>query len=135
MASFNKVILAGNLTRDPQLSTLPSGTAVCELSVACNRKWKGKDGSEQEEVAFVDVRTFGKQAEIVNQYFTKGKPILVEGRLKFDEWQGKDGGKRSKLYVVMEQFTFIGGGSEGGNNGHARQPAMANVADTVDIPF
>ncbi len=146
MASFNKVILAGNLTRDPQLSTLPSGTPVVELGIACNRRWKGKDGSSNEEVTYVDVRSYGRQAEVINQYFNKGKPILIEGRLKFDQWEGKDGGKRSKLYVVMEGFSFVGnaGGGGGGGGGGRDEPGHSDEMPPVsagadggmdDIPF
>lgn len=146
MASFNKVILAGNLTRDPQFSTLPSGTPVVEFAIACNRKWKGKDGSSNEDVTYVEIRSFGRQAEVINQYFNKGKPILVEGRLKFDQWEGKDGGKRSKLYVVMETFSFIDGGGSGGGQRSGGEPGHSDEMPPVsasagsdggmdDIPF
>ena len=98
MASFNKVLLMGNLTRDPQLKYLPSQTPVVEFGLACNRKFKSAQGEDREEVTFVDCSAFAKQAELINQYFTKGKPIFIEGRLKFDEWEDKQGGgKRSKL--------------------------------------
>lgn len=120
MANFNKVLLAGNLTRDPQLSYLPNNTAVCELGMAINRKWKGQNGDMREDTCFVDLRAYGRQAETLNQYMTKGKPLLVEGRLKYDQWEGKDGQKRSKLYVVVENFQFLGapgGGSGGGRGG------------------
>lgn len=126
MASFNKVILAGNLTRDPQLSMLPSNTPVCEFGMAVNRKWRDQRTSElREEVCFVDMRIFGRRAETLNQYMSKGKPLLVEGHLRFDQWEGKDGGKRSKLYVVVDNFTFID--SRGGDSG-ARQPSRASAA-------
>jgi single-strand DNA-binding protein len=125
MANFNKVILAGNLTRDPQLSYMPSGSGVCEFGMAINRKWRTQNGEMKDDVCFVDLRAFGKQAETLNQYMNKGKPILVEGRLKFDQWEGKDGAKRSKLYVVVENFQFLGapGGerSGGGGGGGYRQ--------------
>ena len=121
MASFNKVLLMGNLTRDPQLKYLPSQTAVVEFGVACNRKFRTANGEDKEEVTFVDVTSFGKQAEVINQYFQKGKPIFIEGRLKFDSWEDKQGGgKRSKLTVVIENFQFVGGrdgGGEGGGGG------------------
>ncbi len=120
MASFNKVLLMGNLTRDPQLKYLPSQTAVVEFGVACNRKFKTANGEDKEEVTFVDVTSFGKQAEVINQYFQKGKPIFIEGRLKFDSWEDKQGGgKRSKLTVVIENFQFVGGrdGGDGGGGG------------------
>jgi single-strand DNA-binding protein len=120
MASFNKVMLMGNLTRDPQLKYLPSQTAVAEFGVACSRKFKGANGEDREEVLFVDVSAFGKTGEIINQYFTKGKPIFIEGRLKYDQWEDKNGGgKRSKLTVVVDNFQFIGGrdGATGGAGG------------------
>ncbi len=109
MANFNKVILAGNLTRDPQLSYLPSGTPVCEFGLAINRKWKGQDGQMKEEVCFVDCRCFARGAETINQYMTKGRPLLVEGHLRLDQWESKEGQKRSKLYVVIDNFQFLGG--------------------------
>jgi single-strand DNA-binding protein len=118
MASFNKVLLMGNLTRDPQLRYLPNNTPVAEFGVACNRKYKTAAGEEREEVTFVDVSVLGKLAEIVSKYFQKGRPIFVEGRLKFDTWEDKQGGgKRSKLSVVMENFQFIGGRGDGGEGG------------------
>ena len=109
MANYNKVILVGNLTRDPQMSYLPSQTAVVEFGLAVNRKWKDQQGNAKEEVCFVDCRSYGKQAETINQYMAKGRPILVEGRLQYDTWEGKDGTKRSKHRVVVERFQFLGG--------------------------
>ena len=118
MASFNKVLLMGNLTRDPQLKYLPSQTAVVEFGLACNRKFRTANGEDKEEVTFVDITSFGKQAEVINQYFTKGKPIFIEGRLKYDQWEDKSGGgKRSKLTVVVENFQFVGGRDGGGGGG------------------
>ena len=118
MASFNKVILMGNLTRDPQMKYLPSQTAVVEFGVACNRRFKTAQGEDKEEVTFVDCTSFGKQAEVINQYFTKGKPIFIEGRLKYDQWEDKQGGgKRSKITVVIENFQFVGGREGGGGGG------------------
>ena len=115
--NFNKVILAGNLTRDPQLKYLPNQTAVTDFGMACNRRWKGPNGEDREETTFVDVSCFGKQAEVVNQYFQKGRPIFVEGRLKYETWEDKQGGgKRSKLSVVMENFQFVGARDGGGND-------------------
>jgi single-strand DNA-binding protein len=115
MSSFNKVMLMGNLTRDPQLKYLPSQTAVAEFGIACNRKFRTATGEDREEVTFVDVAAFGKTGEVINQYFTKGKPIFIEGRLKYDQWEDKQGGgKRSKLSVVVENFQFIGGRDGGG---------------------
>jgi single-strand DNA-binding protein len=115
MASYNKVLLMGNLTRDPQLKYLPSQTAVVDFGVACNRKFKTQSGEEKEEVTFVDCSAFGRTAEVINQYFTKGKPIFIEGRLKYDQWEDKQGGgKRSKLSVHIDNFQFIGGRDGGG---------------------
>lgn len=110
MANYNKVILVGNLTRDPQLKYLPSQMAVAEFGLAVNHKYKTKNGEDREEVLFIDVSAFGKQAEIINQYCTKGRPLLVEGRLKYDTWEDKQGGgKRSKHSVVIDNFQLLGG--------------------------
>lgn len=121
MASFNRVLLLGNLTRDPQLKYLPSQMAVVDFGLACNRKFRTANGEDREEVTFVDVTAFGKQAEVINQYCTKGKPLFIEGRLKYDSWEDKNGGgKRSRLTVVIENFQFIGGrqdGQAGGGGG------------------
>ncbi len=115
MSSFNKVILMGNLTRDPEMRVTPGGLSICKFTVAVNRKFKMQTGEEREEVAFIDVDTFGKQAETISKFFTKGKGILVEGRLKQDKWEDKNTKeKRSKLMVVMESFSFVGGGRDGG---------------------
>src|SRR5438067_9994889 len=115
MANFNKIILVGNLTRDPQLKYLPSQMAVVDFGLAVNHKFKTKTGEDHEEVLFIDCSCFGKGAEIINQYCTKGKQLLVEGRLKYDTWEDKQGGgKRSKHSVVVEQFQFLGGGQGGG---------------------
>lgn len=108
MANMNKVILIGNITRDPELSYLPSQTAVISLGMAINRKWKGKDGSQSEETCFIDLVAFGKQAETLKQYITKGSPLCIEGRLKLDTWKAQDGSNRSKHKVVIENFQFLG---------------------------
>lgn len=118
MSSFNKVILMGNLTRDPQTKYLPSQTTVAEFGLAMNRRWKTQSGEDREEVTFVDCSAFGKTAELIGQHFTKGKPIHVEGRLKFDSWDDKNGGgKRSKLSVVVDSFSFVGSKSDGEGGG------------------
>ncbi|MBC8244611.1 MAG: single-stranded DNA-binding protein [Verrucomicrobia bacterium] len=112
MASFNKVILMGNLTRDPELRYTPSGTAIAKLGLAVNRVWRDAEGQQKEETTFVDIDAFGKQAETLGQYMQKGRPILVEGRLKLDQWEDKNTGQnRSRLGVVLERFSFVGGGS------------------------
>lgn len=110
MPSYNKTLFMGHLTRDPQLSYLPSQTAVVEFGVANNRKFKKQDGTQGEEACFVDCQLFGKRAEVVNKYFKKGDPIFVEGRIKYDSWEGQDGQKRSKLRIFVENFEFVGKG-------------------------
>ena len=112
MPSYNKVILIGNLTRDPVLSFLPSQTAVVEIGLATNRKFKKQDGTQGEEVCFVDCQMFGKRAEVINQYLHKGDPLFIEGRLKFDSWKAQDGTNRSKLRVFVENFEFLGSGEK-----------------------
>jgi single-strand DNA-binding protein len=114
MVSFNKVFLMGNLTRDPQVKNLPSQMVVAEFGLAINRKFKTAGGEDREEVAFIDCVAFGRQAETISQYCTKGKPIFVEGRLKYDQWDDKAGnGKRSKLTVTVENFQFLPGAGTG----------------------
>src|SRR3954471_12988896 len=120
MANFNKVILAGNLTRDPELRYTPKGTAIAKFGLAINRTWKNETGETKEEVTFVDIDAFGKQAETLGKYMKKGRPILVEGRLRLDQWDDKQTGqKRSRLGVVLEAFQFLGSapGREGGGGG------------------
>ncbi|MDR1433376.1 MAG: single-stranded DNA-binding protein [Puniceicoccales bacterium] len=107
MASFNRVILLGNLSRDPDLRVTQQGASICKFTVATSRQSKLPDGTIKEETAFVDVDAFGKQAEIIGKYFTKGRPILVEGRLRLDQWETQSGEKRSKLGVVLENFQFV----------------------------
>lgn len=107
MASFNKVLLMGNLTRDPELSYLPNNTPVVEIGVASNRRFRRQDGEMGEETLFIDCRTFGRTAEVVNQYFRKGSPIFIEGRLQLDRWEDRDGNKRSKYRVMIEKFEFL----------------------------
>lgn len=112
MPSFNKVILIGNLTRDPELRYTPKGTAVAKIGLAVNRSWKDAESGEmREEVTFIDVTAFGRQAETVAQYVKKGRPLMIEGRLKLDTWEDKTTHeKKSKLGVVMESFQFLDGG-------------------------
>src|SRR5678810_774584 len=119
MNGFNKVILAGNLTRDPELRYTPSGTAIARFGLAVNRKWKDSQTNEmKEEVTFVDIDAFGRQAETIGQYLKKGRPILIEGRLRLDTWDDKQTQqKRSKLGVVLESFSFLDSGTrEGGGD-------------------
>ena len=132
MASFNKVILMGNLTRDPELRYTPKGTAIAKVGLAVNRVWTNEAGEKKEEVTFVDVDIFGRTAENVGQYMRKGRPMLVEGRLKLDQWDDKQTGqKKSKLGVVAETVQFLGsapGGGEGGAPAAPRAPRPAAAA-------
>lgn len=121
--SYNKVILMGNLTRDPELKHL-TNTAVCNIGIAVNRKFKKADGEKVEETTFVDCKAWGKTGEIIAQYFGKGQAILVEGRLNLEQWQDKDGGNRSKLVVIVESFEFCGGKGEGGDSGNSTRDAL-----------
>jgi single-strand DNA-binding protein len=112
MANFNKVILAGNLTRDPELRYTPKGMAIAKIGLAINRKWSTESGEQKEEVTFVDVDAFGRQAETIGQYLKKGRPILIEGRLRLDQWDDKQTGqKKSRLGVVLETFQFLDSGN------------------------
>ena len=117
MASFNKVILMGNLTRDPETRVTATGLTICKLGLAVSRSFTTKDGERREETTFVDIDAFGKQAEVVTKYFRKGKPILIEGRLKLDQWEANDGQKRSKMGVVMETFQFVGNRDDSDSSG------------------
>ncbi len=134
MASFNRIILVGNLTRDPQLSYTPSNVAVCKFGIATNHKWKDREGNAREETCFVDCTLFGKGGEVFNQYMSKGRPVLIEGRLKLDQWTTPEGEKRSKHEVMVENFTFLGGGrGEGGSRG-AEVPAEATSGVGYEPP-
>jgi len=121
MASFNKVILMGNLTRDVEIRYIPSGMAVAEVGLAVNDRRKGANGEWVEETTFVDVTLWGRQAEIAGEYLSKGSPVLIEGRLKLDQWE-KDGQKRSKLRVVAENMRMLGGKGGGGKGGGGGPP-------------
>jgi single-strand DNA-binding protein len=117
MANYNKVMLMGNLTRDPQLSYTPNQSAVVDFGLAINRKWKGQDGTMHEDVCFVDCTAFGRQGENINKYLSKGSGVFVEGRLTFDSWTGQDGTKRSKLKVTVENSQFLPRGGQGQGGG------------------
>jgi len=134
MASFNKVILAGNLTRDPELRYTPKGTAVAKIGLAVNRTWTGEDGQKKEEVNFIDVEAWGRQGEVIAQYMKKGRPLLIEGRLKLDSWEDKNTKQKvSKLKVVLESFSFIDSnrGDAGGEGGApAPRPARQSPASS-----
>jgi single-strand DNA-binding protein len=129
MANFNKVILAGNLTRDPELRYTPKGTAIAKISLAINRTWKNEAGESQEEVTFVEVDAFGRTAENIGQYFKKGRPILIEGRLRYQTWDDKQTNqKRNKLSVVMENFQFMDSKASGdGDAPRSRPPGPASA--------
>jgi len=136
MATYNKVLIMGNLTRDPELKQTPSSQPVAQIGIAMNRKFKDREGNMREETTFVDCEAWGRTAEVMAQYLSKGKPVFVEGRLKLDQWQDKDGNNRSKLKVVIESFQFID--SKGGQSSTppataAAAPPSAPPAD--DIPF
>ena len=111
MASFNKVVLVGNLTRDPELRVTANELSICKISIAINRAYTTKDGERRDETTYVDIDAFGRQAEVISKYMHRGRPILVEGRLKLDQWES-DGQKRSKLGIVLENFQFLGGREE-----------------------
>jgi single-strand DNA-binding protein len=125
--SFNKTILMGNLTRDPEMRSLPSGQTVTNFGLAVSESWTDKaSGEKREEVCFVDVDAWGRQGEVVLEYFSKGKPILIEGKLKFRTWEADDGTKRSKHSVTLDRFSFVG--SKNDSNG-------ASSDEMGDIPF
>jgi single-strand DNA-binding protein len=155
-ANFNKVILIGNLTRDVELRHTASNLAIAKIGLACNRRWRTPEGEQREETMFIDCEAFGKTAEFVSQYFSKGKSILIEGRLKLDQWEDKETkAKRSKHVVSIENVQFVeskgggggGGGDEGGGgnyrSGNTSRPAPAAAPaggggasmQEDDIPF
>ena len=147
MPNYNKVILMGRLTRDPEVRYASNGNAIAKLSVAVNRVWRNKEGQQQEETTFVDVDAFGRQAETISQYLSKGRPIFLEGRLKLDQWDDKQTGqKRSRLGVVLDRFEFIdsrgeSGGSGGGGGNFAQPDASTDSGggspppEDDDVPF
>ncbi len=134
MASYNKVLLMGNLTRDPQLTYLPSQTAVVDFGLAVNRRWTGRDGGQREETCFVDCRAFGRLAENINKYMSKGRALFVEGRLTFDTWTAQDGTNRSKHRVTVENFQFLPKSAGGQGVRQAEQsPAAGEAEDQADV--
>jgi len=136
MANFNKVIIVGNLTRDPELRYTPKGTAVARITLAVNRTFtSGEGGEKKEEVSFVDVDVWGRQAEVIAQYMKKGRPLLVEGRLKQDTWEDKNTKqKQSKLKVVLETFSFLDSGNRGGGDGAAPARPASPAASAPEAP-
>ena len=138
MASFNKVILIGNLTRDVELKHLPKGTAVCNLSLAVNRRWKNEAGEEKEDVYFAECKAFGKQAETLAQYVRKGNPLMIEGRLTREEWDDKKtGDTRSTTRIMIETFQFLKERSEDAAPAPRAQAPTAPKPDldADDLPF
>jgi len=131
MANYNRVILIGNLTRDPQLRYTPNQVAVCDFGLAINRQWSGTDGQKREEVCFVECTVWSRQAETAAKYLTKGRSLLVEGRLTYQTWDGPDGKKRSKLEVTVERFQFLGrpSGGAGEAKPNAQPPQQAGAED------
>ena len=131
MASYNRVILLGNLTRDPELKFLPSGTSVANFGIAMTERYTDRQTGEQKETpCFVDIEAWGRQAEIVNEYLTKGSPIFIEGALKFDSWEAEDGTKRSKLRVRAFRIQLIGGRRDGDEMGGGYADAQPAAAPT-----
>ncbi|MCA9284341.1 MAG: single-stranded DNA-binding protein [Phycisphaerales bacterium] len=146
MASYNKVVLMGNLTRDVELRSTNNNQSVANLGLAVNRRYRTADGEDREEVTFVDCEAWGRTAETMAKYLSKGRPVFIEGRLKLDSWQDKDGNKQSRLRVVVENFQFIDsrGGGESRDDGGGRPAAAARSASAParhdspaeeDIPF
>lgn len=145
--NVNKVFLMGNLTRDVELRSLPSGTSVGNFGLAVNERFKDRNEQWQERANFIDCEIFGRRAEVMHQYLAKGKPVFIEGKLRLDQWENQQGEKRSKLKVVVDDFQFVDSGGGGGGGGDAgaqqRQPAATTGAngpsyDPVpedDIPF
>lgn len=139
MPNLNKVMLIGRLCRDPELRYLPSNTAITSFGLAINRRWRNQQGEQQEEVTFIDCEAFGKPAETINQYVSKGQPLFVEGRLKLDQWQDKEGNNRSRMKVVVERFEFIDSGErqQSGRREYsqARTQTDHSAVGDEDIPF
>lgn len=138
MGNFNKVFLMGNLTRDVELKSTNSGLQVANIGLAVNRRWVGQDGEKKEETTFVDCEAWGKTAENMAKFFSKGRPVFIEGRLKLDQWDDKEGKKQSKLRVVVEGFEFVdsksGGGNSGGEGGYSKPNVVTRSASPRPAP-
>jgi single-strand DNA-binding protein len=144
MANYNRVLLMGNLTRDVELKYTPSNQAVANIGVAVNRRYRTSDGEQREETTFVDCEAWGRTAEVMSQYLSKGRPVFIEGRLRLDQWQDKDGSNRSKLRVVVENFQFVDSRGDGGGGGGGASVSAASGSpgggqhepiSEDDIPF
>ncbi len=132
MTSFNKVILVGNVTRDPDLRYTTKGTAVVKLGIAVNRSWRNESGETKQEVTYVDVDAFGRQAEAIGQYLKRGRAVLIEGRLRLEQWKDASGKKRTRRGVVLESFEFLDSGNRG--DGPASAAGM-EVGPDENVPF
>ena len=141
MANYNKVILMGNLTRDPEVRYANSGTAIVKFGLAVNRRYQDADGNWQEEPTFIDITMFGKRGEAFSRFHQRGKAAFLEGSLRFDQWEDKQTGqKRSKLYVVADNWEFVGSGGRDGGGGSQGAPASSGApayepAAVDDTPF
>ena len=131
--NFNKIIIGGHLTKDPELRYLPNQTQVVEFGIATNRNWTGQDGQKQEEVLYADCVCYGKRASTIREYCSKGDPLLIEGRLKLDTWKAQDGTNRSKHRVIVENFEFLGTGERRDKGQQNSQPEQPVVDD--ETPF
>ncbi len=132
MANFNKVMLMGNLTRDPEVRVTPSGLRIAKFGMAVNRRYRTRDDEMKDETTFVDMDAFGHQAEIIERYCLKGTPLFVEGRLRLDQWESNNGEKRSKLTVVVENFQLLGRGQ--GDSTSSAQSDSAQAPSSADKP-
>ena len=129
-ASLNKVLLMGNLTRDPEVKYTPKGTAVCDLGIAINDSYKAQDGTIKETVTFVDVEVWGRTAENCKQYLTKGRPVFVEGQLRLDQWETPQGEKKSRLKVRADRVQFLGGGPGRSGGGGEQRSSSSGPGDS-----
>lgn len=132
---MNRVILMGNVGGDPELKTIPNGTAVVKFSLATSRKWKDRDGNRQEETEWHNIEAWGKVGEVIAQYVTKGQKLLVEGRIKTDKWEDQSGAKKYFTKVVLENFHFAGGGRDSNNQGGGNQRSTDPTPSDDDLPF
>ncbi|KKP35556.1 MAG: Single-stranded DNA-binding protein [candidate division TM6 bacterium GW2011_GWF2_32_72] len=129
MAGYNRVIMVGNLTRDPENKQLSSGQSVCRLGLASNREYKNRQSGDLiQEVCFIDVDVWGPQAESCSKYLTKGRPVLVEGRLKFDSWEDKDGQKRNKIFIVADRVVFLNSGASDEQSDYSSSSRSASTS-------